>query len=137
MFALEELTPPIFLSFTCSYRCTENANPDSVSHFLNEIRECLVFVLSKPKLLDGSSSFVRDYLRTLLMKESVTVERNLANPQRKSSGTTTINDLPVEIIDRIQGFMDAPDLARSLCVCKSWRNNCSQSKHWRRLCLTK
>lgn len=41
---------------------------DSVPHMLHMLRQLILYVETKPALLDGSSSFIRDHLRTLLIQ---------------------------------------------------------------------
>lgn len=44
--------------------------PDSVPALISELRQLLDYVASKPKLHHGSASFIRDYLRTMLLKNA-------------------------------------------------------------------
>eukprot|EP00188_Purpureofilum_apyrenoidigerum_P004233 Plantae.Rhodophyta-Purpureofilum_apyrenoidigerum.ctg4672.p1 GENE.Plantae.Rhodophyta-Purpureofilum_apyrenoidigerum.ctg4672~~Plantae.Rhodophyta-Purpureofilum_apyrenoidigerum.ctg4672.p1 ORF type:complete len:377 (-),score=37.90 Plantae.Rhodophyta-Purpureofilum_apyrenoidigerum.ctg4672:117-1247(-) len=113
----------------------EGLSPDSTTHFINELRKLMNYVLCKNELLDESASFMRDYLRTLLLKESASSERHI----RASKGpfSLSIDCLPEEILKTIFGFLDGTDLARAQQVCKKWKTYGNDPQLWRRLCLEK
>jgi len=52
-----------------------NADVDSVANLTTELERLLQYVQSKPKLREGSASFMRDYLRTLLVISSNNADR--------------------------------------------------------------
>mmetsp|Transcript_5905 Transcript_5905/g.17741 ORF Transcript_5905/g.17741 Transcript_5905/m.17741 type:complete len:385 (-) Transcript_5905:3456-4610(-) len=113
----------------------EGLSPDSTTHFINELRKLMNYVLCKEELLDESASFMRDYLRTLLLKESALSERYIR--ANKGPFSSSIDCLPQEILKRIFEFLDGRDLARAQQVCKKWKQCGNDPQLWRRLCLEK
>lgn len=50
-----------------------------------------------------------------------------------------MDGLPNELIDKILSYLDGPSLARSVCVCRTWRGLHEQNHYnslWKHICLT-
>eukprot|EP00171_Calliarthron_tuberculosum_P009008 IDg9008t1 len=52
--------------------------PDSIQALIGQLRKLIYYVESKPALAHGSASFMRDYLRTMLLQNSVMTQEVIA-----------------------------------------------------------
>eukprot|EP00871_Galdieria_phlegrea_P002225 jgi/Galph1/3002/GphlegSOOS_G1679.1 len=134
---------------------------DSVAYIVSELRRLVAYVSSKPILLGGSGSFIRDYIRTLITFSGAFApkENSLSDWQsvpRLQIGmlvdgehrpvcphcaeylnTSTFNIIPDEILKQVLSFLDAPDLARARQVCRKWCTFASDDMLWKEFCLRK
>jgi len=98
--------------------------PDSVPYLLKVLRQLILYVETKPALMDGSASFIRDFLRTFLIQtqaasvqDSWTGGNNLREPLWfASAGSASGNGmlspaaasaahLEIEAMDAAEDFM--------------------------------
>ena len=124
----------------------EVAAPDSVPALVAQLRQLLDYVASKPKLQKGSASFIRDYLRTMLMVNSVETDEVIltANKEHKAdvvAGRTkpseAFKNIPDELAKHIFSFLDGENLARAREVCRRWNDFACEEPLWKALCLKK
>eukprot|EP00188_Purpureofilum_apyrenoidigerum_P005180 Plantae.Rhodophyta-Purpureofilum_apyrenoidigerum.ctg6488.p1 GENE.Plantae.Rhodophyta-Purpureofilum_apyrenoidigerum.ctg6488~~Plantae.Rhodophyta-Purpureofilum_apyrenoidigerum.ctg6488.p1 ORF type:complete len:387 (+),score=56.43 Plantae.Rhodophyta-Purpureofilum_apyrenoidigerum.ctg6488:69-1229(+) len=109
---------------------------DSVGNMIYELEKLLDYVSSTPKVRDGSASFMRDYLRTLLVKSSNAASVELDRKASKGiAPQASIQELPHEIVRHVFSFLHGRDLANMRLVCKEWNSFACESKFWRELCL--
>jgi len=109
---------------------------DSVGNMIYELEKLLDYVSSTPKVRDGSASFMRDYLRTLLVKSSNAASVELERMTSKGAAPqASIQELPHEIVRHVFSFLHGKDLANMRLVCKEWNSFACESKFWRELCL--
>lgn len=120
--------------------------PDSVPALVAQIRQMLDYVASKQTLQNGSASFVRDYLRTMLIQNSVAAEEAIqaaskahkadlvAGRRKPNSG---FKQIPDELAKHIFGFLDGRNLARAREVCRRWNDFASEEPLWKSLVLKK
>lgn len=120
--------------------------PDSVPALLHQIRQLLDYVASKPTLQNGSASFVRDYLRTMLIQNSIAAEEaiQLATKHHRAdvaAGRKKQNQyfklIPDDLAKHIFSFLDGQHLARSREVCRRWNDFACEEPLWKSLCLRK
>lgn len=118
--------------------------PDSVPALVMQIRQLLDYVANKPSLQHGSASFVRDYLRTMLMTNSFSAEEaiELASKSHKAEvvagrrkPSECFKRIPDELAKHIFGFLDGKHLARAREVCRRWNDFACEEPLWRTLCL--
>lgn len=103
---------------------------------VHELEQLLEYVNSRPKLREGSASFIRDYLRTMLM---VSTHEALAEVEReeqtKKEGQLTIQDLPPEVVEHVFSFLDGRNLANVRLVCRQWNMFARTESKWKNLCV--
>ncbi|CAN8075745.1 unnamed protein product [Agarophyton chilense] len=118
--------------------------PDSVPALVNDVKRMLEYVSSKPSLQAGSASFLRDYLRTMLLQNahSATEAIQAANKAHRVEVTAgrrksrePFKRIPDEIAKHVFGFLSGRDLARAREVCKRWNDFANEERLWKRLCL--
>lgn len=118
--------------------------PDSVPALVGQIRQLLDYVASKPTLQNGSASFVRDYLRTMLIQNSIAAEEaieaaSMAHKAEVVAGRRKANEgfkrIPDELAKHIFGFLDGHNLARAREVCRRWNDFACEEPLWKALCL--
>lgn len=118
--------------------------PDSVPALLSQIRRMLEYIASKPTLQQGSASFVRDYLRTMLMQNSISAEEAIQAASKAHKAEVVagrrkpdemFKRIPDELAKHIFSFLDGQNLARSREVCRRWNEFASQEPLWKELCL--
>lgn len=118
--------------------------PDSVPALVLQLRQLLDYVANKPSLQHGSASFVRDYLRTLVLSNSYAAEEaiqaaskahkaEVVAGRRKPSECFKL--IPDELAKHIFGFLDGKHLARAREVCRRWNDFACEEPLWRTLCL--
>lgn len=127
-------------------------DPDSIPSMVAEIRRMLDYVTSKPTLQNGSASFMRDYLRTLLAKSSIAAAESIqANKKASkmlqdagidgivecSKPAESFTSLPDELSKHIFSFLDGKNLALARTVCKKWNGFACEDTLWKGLCLRK
>ncbi|KAJ8905387.1 hypothetical protein NDN08_001894 [Rhodosorus marinus] len=109
---------------------------DSVPCMVQELEKLLQYISAHPKLREGSASFMRDYLRTLLMVSSNSAATELTRKMQDSSAPkASIEGLPNELVKLIFSFLDGPDLANVRLVCKQWNEFSCEDRFWRELCI--
>jgi len=113
---------------------------DSVARIVCEIHKLLEYLVEKPKLVRGSASFIRDYLRTMLVVASdqswiMNVRQELQSRMETKNRESMFNQLPREISKHIFSFLDGKNLARVRQVCKSWEAFANDEQVWKKLCL--
>jgi hypothetical protein len=138
--------------------------PDSVPAMVAEIRKLLDYVSSKPTLQCGSASFMRDYLRTLLITSSVAADEAIAEAARaaketdRMTGISSTSDalalvsshmsamssphytaffraMPDELAKHIFSFLDDKHLAVAREVCRKWNEFGCEEHLWKALCI--
>ncbi|PXF40089.1 hypothetical protein BWQ96_10187 [Gracilariopsis chorda] len=118
--------------------------PDSVPALVNDVRNMLDYVASKPSLQNGSASFLRDYLRTMLLQNahSATEAIHAANKAHRAEvmagrrkSREPFKSIPDETAKHIFSFLGGRDLARAREVCTRWNRFGSEEGLWRKLCL--
>jgi len=125
--------------------------PDSVPRMVMEIRVLIDYVQQKPLLQKGPASFMRDYLRTLLVKcskeaeetydkERFRPEDEMESPctcadDEKDKPKCSINMLPRFILNKIFSLLNARDLSVARRVCKAWKECGDNPESWKRFCL--
>lgn len=118
--------------------------PDSVPALIAQLRQLLNYVASKPTLQNGSASFMRDYLRTMLIQNSVAAEEAIqtANKLHKAEGSSVrrktnecFRKIPDELAKHIFSFLDGHNLARAREVCRRWNDFACDEQLWKALCL--
>lgn len=118
--------------------------PDSVPAVVAQLRQLLDYVASKPTLQNGSASFVRDYLRTMLLQNSAAAEEAIqaANKAHKAdivAGRRKSDEcfklIPDELAKHIFGFLDGHNLGRAREVCRRWNEFACEEPLWKNLCL--
>ena len=119
-------------------------SPDSVPALVTQLRQLLDYIDSKPSLHHGSASFVRDYLRTMLMQNSLAAQNAIQSTEAahkadiaagRKKREQCFNSIPDEIAKHIFGFLDGRNLARAREVCRKWNEFASEEPLWRELCL--
>uniref|UniRef100_A0A7S1XDB5 F-box domain-containing protein n=1 Tax=Compsopogon caeruleus TaxID=31354 RepID=A0A7S1XDB5_9RHOD len=111
----------------------EGVPGDSVYRMVAELTKLISYVRSKPTVQEGSASFIRDYLRTLLVHTALS---DLDDPALlPSSGANFFEDLPGELTKRIFGFLEGDDLAMVRLVCRKWDEFARDEEFWKRLCM--
>jgi hypothetical protein len=124
--------------------------PDSVPAMVAEIRKLLDYVASKPTLQCGSASFMRDYLRTMLIQSAAAAEEAVAEAARASKETDRMDlvsaggshapffrAIPDELAKHIFGFLDGRNLAVAREVCRKWNEFACEDHLWKGLCLAR
>lgn len=119
--------------------------PDSVPALVAQLRGLLDYVASKPTLQHGSASFMRDYLRTMLIQNSVMAEEAIQTASRlhkaevvagrARSNNECFKTIPDELAKHIFGFLDGHNLARAREVCRRWNVFACEEPLWKALCL--
>lgn len=118
--------------------------PDSVPALIAQLRQLLDYVAKKPTLQNCSSSFMRDYLRTMLIQNSIAAEEAIqtANKLHKAEGSLTrrksnecFRKIPDELAKHILSFLDGRNLAKAREVCRRWNDFACDEQLWKTLCL--
>lgn len=118
--------------------------PDSVPALIAQLSQLLNYVASKPTLQNGSASFMRDYLRTMLIQNSIAAEEAIqtANKLHKADGSSSrrksnecFRKIPDELAKHILSFLDGRHLAKAREVCRRWNEFASDEQLWKILCL--
>lgn len=117
--------------------------PDSVPALVAQIRQLLDYVASKPTLQNGSASFVRDYLRTMLLQNSAAAEEAIQAASKASKiesvGHRKANEyfklIPDELAKHIFSFLDGRNLGQAREVCRKWNEFACEEGLWKDLCL--
>lgn len=126
--------------------------PDSVPAMVAEIRKLLDYIASKPTLQCGSASFIRDYLRTMLIQNAAAAEEAIANAAKAakeancaggfgsdmvsgSGSSSFFRTLPDELAKHIFSFLDGKNLAIAREVHPKWNEFACEEHLWRSLCL--
>lgn len=82
---------------------------DSVPYMVRELRHLIEYVESKPALHDGSASFMRDYLRTLLIRTQVSPQDGAVGIGGGSGGAHNENarqpHLEIEAVEAEDGMV--------------------------------
>eukprot|EP00179_Madagascaria_erythrocladioides_P004241 CAMPEP_0198328532 /NCGR_PEP_ID=MMETSP1450-20131203/15542_1 /TAXON_ID=753684 ORGANISM="Madagascaria erythrocladiodes, Strain CCMP3234" /NCGR_SAMPLE_ID=MMETSP1450 /ASSEMBLY_ACC=CAM_ASM_001115 /LENGTH=475 /DNA_ID=CAMNT_0044032675 /DNA_START=196 /DNA_END=1623 /DNA_ORIENTATION=- len=112
---------------------SDDAPTDSVPRMVAELQTLLAYVASKTTLQDGSASFMRDYLRTLLYRTTPSSMSEMYSPTSARSATTFFEELPSEVTKRVFSFLGGRDLAMCRAVSKRTRELASDEALWRRL----
>uniref|UniRef100_A0A7S0ZH25 F-box domain-containing protein n=1 Tax=Timspurckia oligopyrenoides TaxID=708627 RepID=A0A7S0ZH25_9RHOD len=120
-------------------------NEDSVDKLVCELELMIQYAQSKPALRQGSASFLRDHLRTLLIVSSNNAQRLIDQTDSKFGAVQLLsshshnaydsNALPHEVLDLIFSKLDGNSLATCRQVSKSWKEFASCHKLWKSLCL--
>jgi len=121
---------------------------DSALELTRELQKLIVFATRSDKLRDGSASFMRDHIRTLLAVSSDNAEKaiRLASEERRlrgvqgEFGTRSLHpgffsSLGDDVLQRVMHSLGGEDLCRSRQVCKRWSKFASDETLWKRLCL--
>lgn len=120
--------------------------PDSVPALMHQLRQLMDYVASKPKLQSGSASFVRDYLRTMLIQNSLAAEEAIQTASKyhkadvaalRKKPNQFFRTIPDDLAKHIFGFLDGHNLARAREVCRRWNEFASEEPLWKELCLKK
>lgn len=126
---------------------TDVLAPDSVPALVAQLQKLLSYVAGKPSLQHGSASFMRDYLRTLLIQNSAAAEEALqaASKNQKledannSDGTLRrenfFRQMPDELAKHILSFLDGRNLAMAREVCRKWDEFACDDQLWKALCI--
>jgi hypothetical protein len=127
--------------------------PDSVPAMVAELRKLIDYVASKPTLQCGSASFMRDYLRTMLIQNAMAAKEAVAVAARAAKETDRLNGLtnsdlsvssnhvslfraiPDELSKHIFSFLDGKHLATAREVCGKWNEFACEEHLWKDLCL--
>lgn len=117
--------------------------PDSVPALVSQIRQLLNYVASKPTLQNASASFMRDYLRTMLIQNSIAAEEAIQTSNRLYKSEITLRrkanecfrKIPDELAKHILSFLDGHNLSRAREVCRKWNEFASDDQLWKTLCL--
>jgi hypothetical protein len=127
--------------------------PDSVPAMVAELRKLIDYVASKPTLQCGSASFMRDYLRTMLIQNALAAKEAVAVAARAAKETDRLNGLansdlsvsfnhvslfraiPDELSKHIFSFLDGKHLATAREVCAKWNEFACEEHLWKDLCL--
>lgn len=118
--------------------------PDSVPAFVKDMKQMLAYISSKPSLHNGSASFLRDYMRTMLIQNSQsardaiqaasnTHQSEVIAGRRRSR--EPFKKIPTEAAKHVFGFLGGRDLARAREVCTKWNQFASEEHLWKNLCL--
>uniref|UniRef100_A0A7S2ZMD2 F-box domain-containing protein n=3 Tax=Rhodosorus marinus TaxID=101924 RepID=A0A7S2ZMD2_9RHOD len=126
-------------------------SPDSVPRMESELKGLIEYVRRKPQLSDANAAFMRDSLRTMLIK--CTREAELAfetessivdSPSRSSSisgddskdENTAVEWYAVhDILEAVFRYLSAKDLSVARGVSKDWNKCGSKPSLWKQLCL--
>ncbi|KAA8498476.1 hypothetical protein FVE85_6061 [Porphyridium purpureum] len=122
------------------HQVSDEGSPDSALKLVSELEALLAYVRSKPALLDMNASFVRDYLRTLLMTSSARAQASIDAHQSASASQQlgpALSNLPEDTLRHVFGFLDAASLVSAAQVCSSWKELGYDHHYWRALCLKK
>jgi len=120
--------------------------PDSIPALVDQLRKLIYYVESKPALAHGSASFMRDYLRTMLLENSVMAQdviqaSSKAHKKDVAAGRKPpaehFKHIPEELAKHIFSFLDGEHLARTREVCRKWNEFASEEPLWKALCLKK
>lgn len=149
--ALRPLPIPVDDSDAGSSSCKDVEDPgvlapDSVPAMVAEIRKLLDYVSSKPTLECGSASFMRDYLRTMLIQNAAAAEDAVAEASRAAKDSDRMDiisahqssffrTIPDELAKHIFGFLEGKNLAVAREVCKKWDEFAKEDHLWKALCL--
>lgn len=129
--------------------------PDSVPAMVAELTKLLDYVNSKPTLQCGSASFMRDYLRTMLIQNAKAAEEAVAAAAKASKESNRMGGaagslsamsdvmqqqsffrtIPDDLAKHIFGFLDGKNLAMARGVCKKWNEFACEEHLWKDLCL--
>eukprot|EP00188_Purpureofilum_apyrenoidigerum_P001844 Plantae.Rhodophyta-Purpureofilum_apyrenoidigerum.ctg20642.p1 GENE.Plantae.Rhodophyta-Purpureofilum_apyrenoidigerum.ctg20642~~Plantae.Rhodophyta-Purpureofilum_apyrenoidigerum.ctg20642.p1 ORF type:complete len:350 (-),score=57.51 Plantae.Rhodophyta-Purpureofilum_apyrenoidigerum.ctg20642:394-1443(-) len=125
--------------------------PDSVPRMVMEIKKLIDYVQQKPLVQEGTASFMRDYIRTLLVRCSKqaedTYDKDKSPPEDEMESPCTyaddekekpkcmINTLPDYVLKKIFDLLNARDLSVARRVCKSWKACGDNPASWKRFCL--
>lgn len=118
--------------------------PDSVPALVDQLRKLLHYVQSKPTLQHGSASFLRDYLRTMLMQNSIAAEEVITAASKAHKADVAAGRrppqeyfkiIPDELAKHIFSFLDGVHLARAREVCRKWNEFACEEPLWKALCL--
>ncbi|KAA8496425.1 Flowering time control protein FPA [Porphyridium purpureum] len=114
---------------------------DTVWRLMSQLIGVLEYVSVKPTLIGGPASFLRDYLRTLLVGSASEGQREIVRreivsadlyPQRRAN---LFNALPHELTKHILSFLDGRNMARARQVCQTWREIACDEEIWKQLCI--
>lgn len=120
--------------------------PDSVQALIDQLRKLIYYVESKPALAHGSASFMRDYLRTMLLQNSVMTQEVIAAAAKahkkdvaagRKQPAEHFKTIPEELAKHIFSFLDGINLAKTREVCHKWNDFASEEHLWKSLCLKK
>lgn len=120
--------------------------PDSVPAMIDQLRKFVNYVQSKKSLHHGSASFMRDYLRTMLIQNSISAEEaiNAASKAHKAevvagrrSPHEFFKHIPDELAKHIFSLLDGVNLARAREVCSKWNDLACEESLWKSLCLSR
>lgn len=119
------------------------AGPDSVPVLVAQLNQLLRYVASKPKLQNGSASFMRDYLRTLLIQSSVIAEEvnttteklSKAGLGQRSNPMEAFRNFPDELAKHVFSFLDGRNLAQVREVSRKWNEFACDDQLWKVQCL--
>lgn len=120
--------------------------PDSIPALIDQLRKLIYYVESKPALHNGSASFMRDYLRTMLLENSVMAKDVIAAAAKahkkdvisgRKPPAEHFKHIPEELAKHIFSFLDGENLAKTREVCRKWNEFASEEPLWKALCLKK
>lgn len=120
--------------------------PDSIQALINQLRGLIYYVETKPALAHGSASFMRDYLRTMLLQESLMAKEVIATGDKAHKADVATHrrlpselfrTIPEELAKHIFSFLDGENLAKAREVCQKWNEFASEEHLWKALCLKK
>jgi len=113
--------------------------PNSALKLVLDLQRFLRDVASKPRLANDSASFMRDFLRTLLVQSSAEAQASIdAQEQielRQGKRQNLFSLIPVELVKHVFNFLDGSNLARARQICRKWNQYCCDEQVWKRLCL--
>lgn len=118
--------------------------PDSVPALLAQVHQLVDYVKSKPSLQHGSASFLRDYLRTMLIQNSIAAEEAIQNCNKthkaevmagRRKSDELFKRIPDDLAKHIFSFLDGRDLANVREVCSRWNDFACEEPLWKELCL--
>lgn len=83
---------------------------DSVDEITAEIRALLEYVMSRPALMDGSASFMRDQIRTLHARSADLAQKEIES-KKIEEDSMSLDDLSDSVCRRILDSVDGKQLA--------------------------
>uniref|UniRef100_A0A7S1TLN4 F-box domain-containing protein n=1 Tax=Erythrolobus australicus TaxID=1077150 RepID=A0A7S1TLN4_9RHOD len=119
--------------------------PDSVMKLVTELQAIISYVHDKPALQQCGASFVRDRLRTLLVKSASEAQSAIAAEDSKFStalaakvpgaAQRSIDALPDDVVRHMLGMLDGESLSAAQATCRRWRRFVSHAALWKSLCV--